>query len=824
MLYLTWTFTVVRSFHEDMNPEEEGRNTYIPAFSEGDFQDWYRKVTNETSSASSELITHMKRELMQAILLLLLDPRFLYAYVHGLEVLCADGILRLLFPRFFTYSADYPEKIILATIRFLGGCPCPRCMIKKNMICGLGTAADQEARNNARTDSIARQGLVEQARKLVFRSGKSVASGPVEKILKPHSMTLTRNAFSIRLFEHGFDYHRMFVPDLLHEFELGTWKAVFTHLMRILHAAGDGAIQTLNKRYRSVPTFGRNTIRRFSENASAMKKLAARDFEDLLQCAMPVFEGLLPEPHNGIVMDLLFTLAMWHALAKLRLQTETTLHLLQSMTVQLGSALRTFNEITCAHYYTADLPGNDGGKGPKTARTTTQGDGGKGKGPSKASRSFNMSTYKLHALGDYFQAIMMFGTTEGYSTQIGELEHRRVKRFYVRTNKRSTFAWQIAKHERRERLLYKIEQNGSDGSDEKAGGRNLYIPFEESEALPSTSPTVHYYMPHGRKFKINVTNWLHQNRGDPAIENFLPLLKTHLLERLEGHAPGTRDYTASEQNRLTFLGNFIYQHKYFRINFTTYDMQRDQDSINPRTHPDIMVLAGNSSPDSLESDELDDHPYLYARVLGIYHADIHWRASDPEKQSSNIETMDFLWVRWFAHDPKYSRRLGDRRLPRLEFALDRGFGFVNPDLVIRGCHLIPAYAYGQVSWLGKSIVHRPVDNGLDWKYHCVNLIVDRDAVMRYIGGAVGHGTIGQPQDTSIEDAIESDNNTLATDDEDAPADEREKLDYGYRQPLVRNDAALDEDTETEGEDDMGEDGEDLLDFDQAENDGYGTFN
>jgi len=36
-------------------------------------------------------------------------------------------------------------------------------------------------------------------------------------------------------------------------------------------------------RYRGVPTFGSQTIRRFSTNASEMKKLAARDYEDLLQ-------------------------------------------------------------------------------------------------------------------------------------------------------------------------------------------------------------------------------------------------------------------------------------------------------------------------------------------------------------------------------------------------------------------------------------------------------------------------------------------------------------------------------------------------------------
>lgn len=32
-----------------------------------------------------------------------------------------------------------------------------------------------------------------------------------------------------------------------------------------------------------MPTFGRNMIRRFGKNVSGMKKMAARDFEDILQ-------------------------------------------------------------------------------------------------------------------------------------------------------------------------------------------------------------------------------------------------------------------------------------------------------------------------------------------------------------------------------------------------------------------------------------------------------------------------------------------------------------------------------------------------------------
>ena len=98
-----------------------------------------------------------------------------------------------------------------------------------------------------------------------------------------------------------------------------------------------------------MPTYGHGTIRRFGSNASAMKKLAARDYEDLLQvgvslfsvthgtefiykCSIPVFEGLLPAPHNRIILNLLYELATWLTLAKLRLHTETTLKALEAST------------------------------------------------------------------------------------------------------------------------------------------------------------------------------------------------------------------------------------------------------------------------------------------------------------------------------------------------------------------------------------------------------------------------------------------------------------------------------------------------------------
>jgi hypothetical protein len=47
----------------------------------------------------------------------------------------------------------------------------------------------------------------------------------------------------------------MMVVDLLHEFELGVWKALFTHLIRVLRAASGrpGALaDILNARYVQV--------------------------------------------------------------------------------------------------------------------------------------------------------------------------------------------------------------------------------------------------------------------------------------------------------------------------------------------------------------------------------------------------------------------------------------------------------------------------------------------------------------------------------------------------------------------------------------------
>lgn len=57
-----------------------------------------------------QLLAYCQRELFHAVWRELLDAQFIEAYKHGVVIHCTDGIMRRVYPRIFTYSADYPEK------------------------------------------------------------------------------------------------------------------------------------------------------------------------------------------------------------------------------------------------------------------------------------------------------------------------------------------------------------------------------------------------------------------------------------------------------------------------------------------------------------------------------------------------------------------------------------------------------------------------------------------------------------------------------------------------------------------------------------------
>jgi hypothetical protein len=133
-----------------------------------------------------------------------------------------------------------------------------------------------------------------------------------------------------------------------------------------------------------------------------------------------------------VLLQLLFSAASWHALAKLRLHTDHTLNLLDDATSSLGSKLRNFSATVCTEYNTRELqreadarqrrqataqkPPNSGAStapvpGPSALPSAQKPVGG------RRPKALNLNTYKNHSLGDYAATIRMYGTTDSYSTE-----------------------------------------------------------------------------------------------------------------------------------------------------------------------------------------------------------------------------------------------------------------------------------------------------------------------------------------------------------------------------------------------------------------------
>jgi hypothetical protein len=156
-------------------------------------------------------------------------------------------------------------------------------------------------------------------------------------------------------------------------------------------------------------------------------------------------------------MDLLFTLAHWHALAKLRQHTDLSLDILDSITIQLGKLLRKFKEKTCSAFDTQELKREAAARERRTAKTNiniinkpTSGSVNVTVGPNvlagsapsssvvgdapapppvplinknasqppavkvvgRRHKALNLNTYKDHSLGDYVETIRRSGTTD----------------------------------------------------------------------------------------------------------------------------------------------------------------------------------------------------------------------------------------------------------------------------------------------------------------------------------------------------------------------------------------------------------------------------
>lgn len=139
------------------------------------------------------------------------------------------------------------------------------------------------------------------------------------------------------------------------------------------------------------------------------------------------------------------------------MHTDSTLTLLEELTVEFGKLMRQFRDLTCSQFQTVELPRETAARHrrqmkaqatttpihslsvpnlvsavseptvdtalpqPSISMQTSASSNSQPQPPdprSKKKKELNLSTPKFHFLGDYVHHIRLFGTTDSYSTQV----------------------------------------------------------------------------------------------------------------------------------------------------------------------------------------------------------------------------------------------------------------------------------------------------------------------------------------------------------------------------------------------------------------------
>lgn len=311
-----------------------------------------------------------------------------------------------------------------------------------------------------------------------------------------------------------------------------------------------------------------------------------------------------------------------------------------------------------------------------------------------------------------------------------ELLHRYPKAHYKRTSKKNVSS-QLSRIQMRQACIRKLQKQLLQEPDEG---------YQDNVAhsLP-------YFTGKSQNHPIGLPAFQGAGRGDPATkvrqnvicqfqshcshsQDFILRLKRHLVPRVyqrlleEAEAvraedqdasriwllgllvnssnDSTNSLDASDVDQIYFHSDWMYEHNILNINYTSYDVRRETDIVNPKTlRRDVMCLQqvdehGESTADPTSAAAAPPHRFLHARVLRIFHTNVVYQgrgSSDLRKRR-----FDFLLIRWFSFKTRNAVQDSLDRITLVPLSSADAVGFLDPANIVRASHIVPRYSLSQL--------------------------------------------------------------------------------------------------------------------------------
>ncbi|OWZ59464.1 hypothetical protein C356_00987 [Cryptococcus neoformans c45] len=137
----------------------------------------------------------------------------------------------------------------------------------------------------------------------------------------------------------------------------------------------------------------------------------------------------------------------------------------------------------------------------------------------------------------------------------------------------------------------------------------------------------------------------------------------------------------------------------------------------------------------------ENQPFLFARVMRIFHVDIYKKCKAGLVTMNDVEkhSLPVIWVRWYETDEDWRNPLDAKHMCQLKWMEGPdAYGFIDPTCVLQACHLIPCFKDG---------MYQSEDGLQSWKSFYLSAYVNPDIMMRFLGGGVGHQQKGRENET-----------------------------------------------------------------------------